>query len=92
MLDELFKNLLLKIFQLHGLYSRRTDLNNELTGSQKEVGFASLKTSRIPLGRLRKITHNLETYKQKATIHGASRWQYTDAVNLEIFEAQACVT
>jgi len=48
MLDELFKDLLLKIFQLHSLYSRRIILNNELTGSQKEMGFAILKTSRIP--------------------------------------------
>jgi hypothetical protein len=75
MFDELFKDLLLKIFQLHSLYSRRITLNKEVTRSQKEVGFANLKTSRIPLGRLRKISHSLETYKQKATIHCASRWQ-----------------
>lgn len=76
MLEELFKDLLLKIFQLHSLYSRRIILSNKLKGSQKEAGFANLKTSRIPLGRLRKITQNLEIYKQKATIHGASKWQY----------------
>jgi hypothetical protein len=76
MLDELVKDLLLKIFQLQSLYSRRVILNNKLSGSQKEVGFANLKTSRIPLRRLRKITQNLETYKQKVTIHGPSRWQY----------------
>jgi hypothetical protein len=91
MLDELFKDLLPKIFQLHSLYSRRIILNNELTESQKEVGFANLKTSRIPLGRLWKITHSLETCKQKQR-YKVPADASTDAVNLQIFEAQACVT
>jgi len=91
MLDELFKDLLLKIFQLHSLYSRRIILNNELTGSQKEVGFANLKTSWIPLGRLRKL-HLALKFTNKNQLYMVLADGITDAGNLDIFEAQACVT